>query len=250
MAEHPDDEQTHPRPWRIVTWNLRGSAQPDLAAIAEVIAEQRPDAVALQEVRAAQARTLTERLGWHHRWARKHYPYSPAAWWTAEGHAILSPHRLGPRRATNISPGVHTWTWRHRIVLAADVMRDDRTLRLYDTHLAAHDAPDERIAQAGRVAALIAAERPRFAVAAGDLNAPGEVEVIRQFHPVGLRDPGGGPTNPSIAPRQRLDYVLVPETALVIDQHEPDGGEWWWALSDHVPVTVEFSLAVTDAAAE
>ena len=32
-----------------------------------------------------------------------------------------------------------------------------------------------------------------LAVVAGDLNAPGEVEVIREFHPVGLRDPGGGP---------------------------------------------------------
>ena len=113
-------------------------------------------------------------------------------------------------------------------------------LRLYDTHLAAHRAPDERIAQAERVAALVRAEAPTLAVVAGDLNAPGEVEVIRSFHPVGLRDPGGGPTNPAIAPRQRLDYVLVPESARVTHQWEADGGEWWWALSDHVPVVVEF----------
>jgi endonuclease/exonuclease/phosphatase family metal-dependent hydrolase len=74
------------------------------------------------------------------------------------------------------------------------------------------------------------------------LNAPGEVEVIRPFHRAGLRDPGGGPTHPSIAPRRRLDYVLVPDAARVVDRHEPSGGEDWWALSDHIPVVLEFEL--------
>lgn len=229
--------------WRVVTWNLRGADQPDLAAIAAVIAEQRPDAVALQEVRATQASALATRLGWRHHWARKHYPYSPALWWTAEGLSIMTPHTLGAPQARSISPGVHTWTWRHRVVLAVDVVRTGSTLRLYDTHLASHHAPDERIAQAGRVASMVAADAAAVAAVAGDLNAPGEVEVIRQFHPVGLRDPGGGPTNPSIAPRQRLDYVLIPQGSRLVDQHEPDGGDWWWTLSDHLPVTVEFELS-------
>jgi endonuclease/exonuclease/phosphatase family metal-dependent hydrolase len=79
-------------------------------------------------------------------------------------------------------------------------------------------------------------------VVGGDLNAAGEREVIREFHAAGLRDPGGGPTNPSIAPRQRLDYVLIPNNARLLDQHEPDGGDDCWAISDHVPVTVEFEL--------
>lgn len=134
------------------------------------------------------------------------------------------------------------WTYRHRIVLAATVGRGEASLRVYNTHLAPHSQPDERIEQAGRVATTIADEAPTTAVVAGDLNAPGEVEVIRQFHPVGLRDPGGGPTHPSMSPRRRLDYILVPETARVTEQHSPDGGDAWRELSDHIPVLVEFTI--------
>src|SRR5688500_279038 len=104
--------------WRVLTWNIRGSAEPDLDALAAVIEEQRPDVVALQEVLRTQSRRLGARLGWRHCWARKHYPYTPLVWWRAEGLAILSPHALGGITRESISPGVSTWTFRHRIVLA------------------------------------------------------------------------------------------------------------------------------------
>ena len=104
----------------------------------------------------------------------------------------------------------------------------------------AQDQMAERIAQAARVASVVIADSAATRIVMGDLNAPGEVEVIRELRVAGLRDPGGGPTNPSIAPRQRLDYVLVPDTATVVEQHEPDGGEDWWAISDHLPVLVAF----------
>ncbi|MEX0846320.1 MAG: endonuclease/exonuclease/phosphatase family protein [Ilumatobacteraceae bacterium] len=230
--------------WRVLTWNLRGSASPDLDVVADVISSYAPDAVALQEVRRAQAAALGARLGWHHTWARKHHPYSPLAPWLTEGLAIVSPHPLANVTRRSIAPGVSTWTYRHRIVLAATVQRDAETVRLYDTHLASGGgAADERIAQAARVAALINSENPPMAVAAGDLNDAGEIEVVREFHAAGLRDPGGGPTNPSIAPRNRLDHVLVPEAARVVEQQQPDGGEWWWAISDHVPALVAFTVA-------
>jgi len=226
--------------WRLLTWNVRGAGRPDLATVAEVIRDHAPDAVCIQEIRRGQVAQLASLLGWQHRWARKHHPYTPLAWWLSEGLAIMSPHELTDIHHRTISPGVSTWTYRHRVVLAATVARGADRLRVYDTHLAAHRVPDERIAQAGRVVALVAQEAAPLAVVAGDLNAPGEVEVIREFHPVGLRDPGGGPTNPSIAPRSRLDYVLVPDRSKVTLQWESPGGEWWWAISDHVPVVVEF----------
>jgi endonuclease/exonuclease/phosphatase family metal-dependent hydrolase len=226
--------------WRIMTWNLRGSHRPDLGVVADVIREHAPDVLALQEIRRSQAAELARRLGWQRTWARKHHPYTPLVWWTSEGLSIMSPYPLRNVVRRSISPGVSTWTFRHRIVVAATIDRPGGSLRLYDTHLAAHHQPDERIAQAGRVATLVADEAPALAVVAGDLNAPGELEVIREFHPVGLRDPGGGPTNPSISPRSRLDYVLVPDASRVTHQWESSGGEWWWQLSDHVPVVVEF----------
>jgi endonuclease/exonuclease/phosphatase family metal-dependent hydrolase len=44
--------------WRVMTWNLLGSHDPDLGGIAAVIREHEPDVVALQEVRRTQARGL------------------------------------------------------------------------------------------------------------------------------------------------------------------------------------------------
>ena len=225
--------------WRVLTWNVLGSRQPNLDIVAEVLAAYGPDVVAVQEIQRRQARSLARRLGWRVIWTRKHHPYSPAVWWRTEGLAILTPHDVGDMVSASISPGVSTWTYHHRVAMAATVRRADDTLRIANTHLAAH-SPDERIAQARRVALLVGDRRP--AVVAGDLNAVDEAEVIREFGGLGLVDPGGDFSNPSIAPRQRLDYVLVPDGATVNARLTPEGGERWHQLSDHLPVLVEFSI--------
>lgn len=238
-APTPADEV----PWRIVTWNVRGAGRPDLSALAAVIGRLRPDVVAIQEIRRGQATDLAARLGWNHQWARKHHPYTPLGWWLAEGHALLSRHPLRSATSRVISPGVSTWTYRHRVLQSASVIRRGVTMRFHNTHLAAHDRPDERIAQAERAAAFVGADGGELVVVAGDFNADHEAEVVRPFHALGLRDPGGGPTHPAIAPRRRFDYVLVPAAAEVIEQHEQFGGEEWAELSDHIPVLVEFHPA-------
>ena len=225
--------------WRVLTWNILGARQPNLDVITEVIAGYAPDVVALQEVQRRQTRGLARRLGWKVVWTRKHYPYSPLVWWRAEGLAVMTPHVVSDLISISISPGVSTWTYLHRVAMAATVTRPEAdALRVINTHLASHDA-DQRIAQARRVVPLIGDHRP--AVVAGDLNAMDEVEVIREFGAVGLVDPGGDYSNPSIAPVQRLDYVLVPESATVTSLLTPEGGERWHQLSDHLPVLVEFS---------
>jgi endonuclease/exonuclease/phosphatase family metal-dependent hydrolase len=77
---------------------------------------------------------------------------------------------------------------------------------------------------------------------AGDLNTTDgtEVEVLREFRPVGLVDHGGEHTNPSNAPYQRLDYVLVPASARLVSTFTPEGDQIWRRLSDHLPVVVQF----------
>jgi endonuclease/exonuclease/phosphatase family metal-dependent hydrolase len=227
--------------WRVLTWNVRGSALADIAAIAEVVAGLRPDVFAVQEIQRTQAVQLGRALGWRHCWTRKHYPYTPLLWWRAEGLAILTPHALGGVWKQTISPGVSTWTYRHRVLLAATVSRGDERLRVYDTHLAAHREPDERIAQARRVAERVAADDAPLRVVAGDLNAHDEPEVIRELHAVGLRDAGSDSTHPSHVPRRRFDYVLVPEAAQILESFVPDGGDQWAELSDHLPLAVEFA---------
>ncbi|MEP7201763.1 MAG: endonuclease/exonuclease/phosphatase family protein [Ilumatobacteraceae bacterium] len=225
--------------WRVLTWNILGSQSPNLDVVSEVISGYLPDVVALQEVKRHQARALARRLGWRVIWTRKHYPFSPLVWWRAEGLAIVTPRKVGELVSVSISPGVSTWTFKHRVAMAATVTRTNDILRVVNTHLASHDA-DERIAQARRVVALIGDRRP--AVVAGDFNSPDEVEVIREFSAAGLVDPGGDFTNPSIAPRQRLDFVLVPESATVTAMLAPDGGEQWNDISDHLPVLVELTV--------
>lgn len=186
--------------WRVLTWNILGSRQQNLDVITEVISGYAADVVALQEVRQRQARGLARRLGWHIVWTRKHYPSTPLVWWRAEGLALLTRGAVSELISVSISPGVSTWTYRHRVAMAATVTRDGDRLRVVNTHLASHNA-DERIAQARRVVALIGDRRPT--VVAGDLNAVDEVEVVREFGAVGLVDPGGDYSNPSIAPVRR-----------------------------------------------
>lgn len=230
--------------WRVVTWNILGSKHPDLARVAAILRERDPDVVALQEVRHGQARRLGRELGWQLTWARKHFPYTPLLWWRAEGLAILTPWALSQRMRSTITPGVSTWIYKHRIVAAVTVTRRDAALRLFNTHLASDDI-DQRIAQAARVADRIRADTAREPVVTGDLNTTGggDVEVLRELRAVGLVDPGGVMTNPSNAPRQRLDYVLVPERATVVETQTPAGGEEWAQLSDHLPVLVVVEIA-------
>ncbi len=225
--------------WRVLTWNILGSHRPDIRALTAVISDLTPDVVAVQEVQKRQAKALAAALGWHALWTRKHYPYTPLIWWCAEGLALLTPHSLDETVTASISPGVSTWTYRHRVAMAATIQRGAESLRIANTHLASHSA-DDRIAQARRTAALVGEARP--AVAVGDLNAADEPEVIRVFTALGLVDPGGTFSSPSIAPTQRIDYILVPEHGAVTLRQTPDGDDGWSKLSDHLPVLVEFSL--------
>jgi endonuclease/exonuclease/phosphatase family metal-dependent hydrolase len=225
--------------WRVLTWNILGSHHPNLDVVSEVIKSYAPDFVALQEVQQRQARGLARRLGWRVVWTRKHYPYSPLLWWRAEGLAIMTPHAVGELISASISPGVSTWIYLHRVAMAATVTRGADVLRVVNTHLASHDA-DERIAQARRVVALVGNRRP--AIVTGDFNSVDEAEVLREFGVIGLVDPGGDYSNPSIAPVQRIDYILIPDSAVVTVRLTPDGGERWNDLSDHLPIVVEFSV--------
>lgn len=226
--------------WRLLTWNIHGSALPNLEQVAEVVEGYGPDVLLLQEVQRRQARRLAKRLGWRATWARKHHPYTPFVWWRTEGIAVLTALPTSHVMRAPISHGASTWTHRHRVVVAVTVTRGGTALRVYNTHLGT--TTDERIGQARRLAEIVLHDDAPLRVVGGDLNTHQHdlLEVVREFHPAGLRDMGGGCTSPVEAPRNRLDLVLLPEGATVVDTHVPEGGEEWARISDHLPSLMEF----------
>jgi endonuclease/exonuclease/phosphatase family metal-dependent hydrolase len=206
--------------------------------VADVLQGFRPDAVALQEVRRGQARRLAGRLGFHWYWVLKHYPYTPLLWWRAEGMAVLSPHELADRFHGEVSVGQSVWTFRRRIRLAVTVHRGGEALRVHDLHL--EGTVPARVEQARRAAAELDAVQP--CVVAGDLNAAHDPDTVGPFLGLGLKDPGGADTSTATNPTHRVDYVLVPEEAVVRSTFVPPGGPPWDLWSDHLPLVVEFEL--------
>jgi endonuclease/exonuclease/phosphatase family metal-dependent hydrolase len=234
-------ERTRAGTWRVMTWNILGREQRRLADVAAHIVEQNVDVVALQEVRRGQAHLLARTLGWRLAWRAKHWPYGPA-WWLAEGHAILTPHRIEGAQRALLTTNERPWTYRRRIALMGTVHRSGEALRMYNVHLAS-DSADARIAQARRVAELVHRERDDGGpplVVCGDLNAHDDEEVLRELAGAAVFNHGTDPTNPANAPRRQLDYVLLPARATQVHVATPEPSQHWRQLSDHLPVTASF----------
>ncbi len=249
-SEHTDDP-SDPRQdepdggtgdWTVMTWNVHGVERPDVSALADVIRTASPDVVVIQEVRRRQAAGLADRLGFVHRWDRKHFPATPLLPCLAEGLAVLSPHELVDTGAARISTESSTWSYRRRIAQWATVRRDPgEAIWVCNLHLSPETFADERRAEARRAAELATEHAGGLpVVVAGDLNDADDPTVIALLP--GIEHVRPGPTNPADVPVQVLDHVLLPEDAHDVDTVVPDGGAWWAKLSDHLPVTCRASL--------
>ena len=228
--------------WTVLTWNLQGSKHTDIDAVARAIAAQQPDVVALQEVRRDQAVALARTLSMRFTWAFKHHPFSPFFIKRSEGAALLTPHALDAAAHTVISDELSKRSYKRRIAQWALVGRSDTSAyRIYNVHLSPHDAVEERRTEAERVRNLVAehGDTPP-AIVAGDFNAGPDEEVISILP--GIEAIEVPPTNPSEAPTQHLDHVLVPPAARHVSVSVPGASQEWAALSDHLPVTVRFTL--------
>jgi endonuclease/exonuclease/phosphatase family metal-dependent hydrolase len=241
---------------RVMTWNLRGAARPDLDDVAGRILAARPDVIGIQEIRRGQAAWLASRLRWHHHWALKHLAYGPFMWW-AEGMAVLSPHPLPFHARTVLNPAAFPWSYRRRIMQRILLDAPFGPLTIVNAHLASHQAPLERQQQSVVVADEVRrqqeADPSTIAVVIGDLNAADEPLTLAPLQGVGLRDAwhlsedgpsraSPGFTNPASRPNQRLDYVFVPDALSVDGVDVPSGGDAWSRLSDHLPVTARLRV--------
>jgi len=200
---------------RVLTYNIHhGQGEDgkfDLPRLARVIADLKPDIVALQEVdrktrRAGgvdQARELG-RLTKMHAVFGKAMDYSGGQY----GEAVLSrwpiltseAHQLGHDRGTE-----------PRAALAVTVRPVDSgpTLLFVGTHLD-HMRGSLRLRQAKKLNELFAGDKGRAVILAGDLNAVPSSEPIEALaaHFSAVSGPKPKPTWPSKRPRQKIDYIL------------------------------------------
>lgn len=239
-------ETTDSSTWCVLTWNVHGSKGPDIDAVAAAIRAESPDIVVIQEIRKGQAESLGTTLSMRYAWALKHYPYTRVMWWRAEGMAILTPHLLDAAGHSEVSEEQPMRSWRRRIAQWALIGRADRTMvMIYNLHLSPHEDAASRRAEAVRVAEIVEAigDDPAMIVA-GDFNDADDPTIIEALPGIEHIVPSN--TNPSERPTQVLDHVLVPADATDVSVSVPGGGADWAAISDHLPVTVRFSLpAVT-----
>ncbi|HEX6167800.1 MAG TPA: endonuclease/exonuclease/phosphatase family protein [Acidimicrobiales bacterium] len=247
-------------PTTLVSWNLKGSGNPDTAAVAEHIRSEGADLVALQEVQWHQARRIARALGaTSRRWSFKHFP--GRTW--PEGMAVIGVTGPVHARTRALSHGWRVWSWRRRIAQRAMVATPQGPLTLVNLHLTPHGEVARREVEAAKVLAMVdPLAGPVLAV--GDFNERPGGPVARQMAAAGLRDgwqqPSEAatgtdepPTDPfptnwrgwrrgtTTVPSRQIDYVYVSPAVRSVEVRVPrpgdDGLVRFSAISDHLPLT-------------
>jgi endonuclease/exonuclease/phosphatase family metal-dependent hydrolase len=243
---------------RIVSWNIHGAMRPDLDDLAITLASFDADVIGLQEVRRHQARRLSTELGYHCVWAFKHNGYSRFLPRLAEGLAILSRDPMNHDGDAELTGPRARSDFRRRVAMWATIEHPNGDFRLVNTHLASGDDAEERIRQASELNRLVRTEFPHDCdrdhdhdhgqelptVLVGDLNDHREPAVVDALAGDRLHDAWStapdrsrnGLTNPTVAPHQRLDHVLIPNEWTVSRVEVPEPAEVWSRRSDHLPV--------------
>jgi endonuclease/exonuclease/phosphatase family metal-dependent hydrolase len=204
---------------RVLTYNIHhgegADGKLDLPRIAGVIAGQKPDLVALQEVDVKTRRTSSvDQVAELAKLTRMHAAFGKAiAFQGGEyGNAVLSrfpiraaqthplPAKAGSEKRCALAVVVRPW---------GDAGPD---LTFASTHLDHLRGEGDRLAQAAEILRVLTGENDaRAMVLAGDLNATPGSETLKRFT-AKWKDAGaetGGPTIPSDEPNRRIDYVLL-----------------------------------------
>lgn len=226
---------------RLVSWNLHGSAEPDLDLVADLLRSLAPDVIAFQEIRRHQARRLANLLGWPPgAWTFKHngWVLLPRR---SEGLATLSQHPLTKHQRITLSRGEGWWSYRRRIGQRSVV----GGLAVVNIHLATHDDEVGRAAQVERLLPFAQGAT----VVAGDFNDVPNGPVLARLRDAGWLDPfdtadqrvGIAETSPAHAPVRRIDHVLIELGRPVKRSQIPDPGRdgRWPSVSDHLPVVID-----------
>ena len=247
----------------LVSWNLKGSAHPDIAGVVEHLRAEGADVVGLQEVQWHQARAIARALGARsRRWGFKHWPVRN---WP-EGMAVIGVTRGVRVRTLALSYRWRPWSWRRRILQVAAVSgaddgdrgnsgradvdpTDDGSFTLLNVHLTPHGKNEQRAVETSTVLDIVS-QRSGPVVVSGDFNERPGGAVHRQLAAAGLRDgwgekhggepspgdaarpPDPWPTNwrgwrrgTPQAPTRQLDYVYVSPAIESVEVRAPRPGD-------------------------
>lgn len=195
---------------RIGTFNIHGGkgrdGRRDLKRVADCIAADRLDFVALNEVRGPRAWQTDDQAAWLGRRLGMAWLFAPAVrvWYHQEaGNGLLS---TLPARFWQRIPLSRRHDRSHRNAVLVGLRHQGRTVHVLLTHVNRRH-PAERRAQLRAVIALfLALAEP--AVLAGDLNSDADDPQIRRLLEMpGVDDPVGEILGPA-APR-RIDWILT-----------------------------------------
>ena len=228
-------------PVRVMTYNIHQGfdayGRHGMEAIAQVIEDEDPDVVALQEVsRGWLINGSVDTLVWLSRRLGMAYAFGPAAdsvW----GNAVLS--RLPVRRASNhFMPNNDAIVMdRGFMTIEIDVGRDE-VLALLATHF--HHEEDDSVHRMPQTRAILEAVEAHNTVLLGDLNAHPDHPEIVLIADAGFVDafvaagpPGDGFTWPTDELEKRIDYVWTSPDLKVTDFSLPMS-----TASDHLAVAV------------
>lgn len=224
---------------RLVTWNIKRNlaeapidSLPDtwqsrgpIEDIADAIADEHPDVVALQEVTNDQATAIAERLGW----SNPYYEPSESPCPVTEfyppgcvpfGNVLLSRFTFTSTQRW-VLPAFAPDKPDQRILLRAAILVEGVRFHIYTTHLTSDGGAGGRREQAVAVVGHVGDDRaassgiPFQAVVMGDFNADANEPTINEVM-VPTEDPpfenvtDGNPTsNPRDVLNRRIDYIFV-----------------------------------------
>lgn len=227
---------------KIMTYNIRLGIQQGIEAIAQIIAAEQPDIVALQEVGKdwrmgpdGDSTAEIARLAGY-----EHYYYVATIHEEPEfryGHAILSRWPLDSHDIVEFTQSIDE----PRAAIVARILSPDGPIQVIATHLS--HRPEERALQAPELIRLRDTVRASGepTVVIGDLNAGPDVVWMQQLaddmaSATRLTD---APTYPNPTPTERIDHIMM--SGATLTQAEVINED---AASDHRPLVAEFRLSV------
>lgn len=224
---------------RVVSFNIKSGLLSSMEKVGAVLAELRPDVVALQEVdvgvsrteRVDQARVLAERLGMQ-------YVFAGAIVRGGGDYGVALLSRLPITRAERVDLSASV-AFEPRVAIDATVCANGEPVRVVTVH--ADVFPWSSAANSRALARALGPMGEAKVIVAGDLNATPQEESPRLFVNAGLVDVLGahrvGATFRGTS--RRLDYILVDPP---LDLGVAEAGALESDASDHIPVYAEFTL--------